>query len=185
MGNELHGDAETGCPSPMEKGCAPLTLCSFTSGTDRRGSGRPSRRTVLKLESWLPWYRIAMVRPASGPGVVLTRENSAMSEAWNRVDRDASARTPLHGGEHAGHTNDRGERWPRHILLGVSHASDDPARHRHFEIRATFDQAANGWVAQVAEQNRNEQPGAWAAEVLMDGIRSPSSPRRRAVLGMP
>ena len=108
-----------------------------------------------------------------------------MSEAWNQGDRDASARTPLHGGEHAGHSNDRGARQTRHILLGVSHASDDPARHRLFEIRATYDQAANGWVAQVAEQNRNEQPGAWAAEVLMDGIRSPSSPRRRAVLGMP
>jgi len=108
-----------------------------------------------------------------------------MSETWNRGGRDVSARTPLHGGEHAGPANDRGEQRTRHILLGVSHVSDDPARHRHFEIRATYDQAANGWVAQVAEQNRNEQPGAWAAEVLMDGIRSPSSPRRRAVLGMP
>ena len=74
----------------MGNGCAPLTLCSFTSGTDRRGSGRPSRRTVLKLESWLPWYRIAMVRPAFGPRVVLTRENSAMSETWSRGGRDAS-----------------------------------------------------------------------------------------------
>jgi hypothetical protein len=71
----------------------------------------------------------------------------------------------------------------RHILLGVSHASNDPARHRDFEIRATFDQAAHGWVAQVAEQNRNEQPGAWAAEVLMDGIRSHVFPTAPACLG--
>ena len=106
-----------------------------------------------------------------------------MSEAWNRGDRDASSRTPLHGGEHAGHSNDRGARRPRHILLGVSHASDDPARHRHFEIRAAYDQAANGWVAQVAEQNRNEQPGAWAAEGLMDGIRSHVFPTAATCLG--
>jgi hypothetical protein len=106
-----------------------------------------------------------------------------MSEAWNRGDRDASARTPLHGGEHAGPANDRGEQQTRHILLGVSHASDDPARHRLFEIRATYDQAANGWVAQVAEQNRNEQPGAWAAEVLMDGIRTHVFPTAAACLG--
>jgi hypothetical protein len=124
-----------------------------------------------------------MVRLASGPGVIVTREISAMSETWNRGDRDASARTPLHGGEHAGQSNDRGARQTRHILLGVSHASDDPARHRDFEIRATYDQAANGWVAQVAEQNRNEQPGAWAAEVLIDGIRSHVFPTAPACLG--
>jgi hypothetical protein len=109
-----------------------------------------------------------------------------MTEAWNRGDRDASARTPLHGGEHgehAGPANDRGEQWPRHILLGVSHVSDDPTRHRHFEIRATYDPAANGWVAQVAEQNRNEQPGAWAVEVLTDGIRSHVFPTAPACLG--
>ncbi len=106
-----------------------------------------------------------------------------MSEVWNRGDRDVSSRTPLHGGEHAGHSNDRGARQTRHILLGVSHASDDPARHRDCEIRATYNQAANGWVAQVAEQNRNEQPGAWAAEVLMDGIRSHVFPTAAACLG--
>ena len=108
-----------------------------------------------------------------------------MRETWNRGGRDASSRTPLHGGEHAGTGNDRGERRPRHILLGVSHASNDPAQHRLFEIRATYDQAANGWVAQVAEQNRNEQPGAWVAEVLMEGSGPTSSPRPRPVLGMP
>jgi hypothetical protein len=106
-----------------------------------------------------------------------------MSEAWNQGDRDASSRTPFHGGEHAGTGNDRGARRPRHILLGVSHASNDPARHRDFEIRATYAQAANGWVAQVAEQNRNEQPGAWAAEVLMDGMRSHVFPTAATCLG--
>lgn len=49
----------------------------------------------------------------------------------------------------------------RHIRLGVSHASGDPARHRVFEIRATYDQGAHGWVAYVGEQNLNEQPGDW------------------------
>ena len=105
-----------------------------------------------------------------------------MSEAWNRGDRDASSRTPLHGGEHAGHGNDRGARRTRHILLGVSHAPTI-RRGTDFEIRATYDQAAHGWVAQVAEQNRNEQPGAWAAEVLMDGIRTHVFPTAAACLG--
>ena len=106
-----------------------------------------------------------------------------MSETWNQGDRDASARTPLHGGEHAGPASNRGEQQTRHILLGVGHASDDPLRHRHFEIRAPYDQATNGWVAQVAEQNRNEQPGAWAAEGVMDGIRSLVFPTAATCLG--
>jgi hypothetical protein len=50
----------------------------------------------------------------------------------------------------------------RHVLLGVSHPSDDPARHRTFEVRATYDAAARGWVAKVGEQNLNEQRGDWA-----------------------
>ncbi len=50
----------------------------------------------------------------------------------------------------------------RHILLGVSHASNDPALHRSFEIRATYDLSTHGWVAHVAEQNLNEQRGDWA-----------------------
>ena len=106
-----------------------------------------------------------------------------MSEAWNRGHRDASSRTPLHGGEHAGNSNDRGARRPATSSSGSATPPDDPARHRHFEIRATYDQAANGWVAQVAEQNRNEQPGAWAAEVLMDGIRSHVFPTAATCLG--
>jgi hypothetical protein len=49
----------------------------------------------------------------------------------------------------------------RHVSLGVSHPSDDPSRHRVFEVRAVFDPTAGGWVAHVGEQDRNEQRGAW------------------------
>ena len=78
-------------------------------------------------------------------------------------------------------TAERGS--PATSSSGSATPPDDPARHRDFEIRATYDQAANGWVAQVAEQNRNEQPGAWAAEVLMDGIRSHVFPTAATCLG--
>lgn len=49
----------------------------------------------------------------------------------------------------------------RHILLGISHASDDPARHRTFEVRAAFDVETGEWSARVGEQNLNEQRGDW------------------------
>jgi hypothetical protein len=51
----------------------------------------------------------------------------------------------------------------RHIQVGVSHPSNDPSRHRVFEVRAVFDAEADGWVAQVGEQNRNEQRGDWGS----------------------
>src|SRR3954463_10652043 len=41
----------------------------------------------------------------------------------------------------------------RHVLLGVSHASNDPALHRSFEIRAAYDPNTPGWVAYYGEQN--------------------------------
>jgi hypothetical protein len=53
----------------------------------------------------------------------------------------------------------------RHIILGVSHPSDDPSRHRVFEVRATFDAALGGWVARVGEQNLNEQRGNWGGRL--------------------
>jgi hypothetical protein len=59
----------------------------------------------------------------------------------------------------------RPEAWrpaDRHISLGVSHPSNDPSRHRVFEVRAVFDDRSGGWVAQVGEQNLNEQRGEWA-----------------------
>ena len=59
----------------------------------------------------------------------------------------------------------------RHILLGVSHHTNDPARHRTFEIRASYDEAQRGWVAQVGEQNLNEQRGAWEPRLVDAGAR--------------
>jgi hypothetical protein len=57
----------------------------------------------------------------------------------------------------------------RHILLGVSHASGDPARHRNFEIRASFDAESGGWTARVSEQNLNEQRGDWEGQLTGEG----------------
>ncbi len=57
----------------------------------------------------------------------------------------------------------------RHIILGVSHPSDDPSRHRVFEVRATFDAARGGWVARMGEQNLNEQRGEWAQSSTVQG----------------
>ena len=74
-------------------------------------------------------------------------------------------------------------RKDRRILLGVSHVSDDPARHRLFKIRAVYDRWANGWVAQVAEQNRNEQPGTWTTEQGTDGTGLNAFPTAAACLG--
>ena len=70
----------------------------------------------------------------------------------------------------------------RHILLGVSHPTDDPMRHRIFEIRATYDATAAGWVAQVGEQDRNEQRGAWQSLRAPDGAAT-SFPTAAACLG--
>ena len=105
-----------------------------------------------------------------------------MNEAWSQGGPDESHRTPLQGGEHRGQEEDRGERESRHILLGVSHPSDDPGRHRNFEIRAVFDTKTWGWVARVAEQNRNEQRGVWGAD-LTDLERMPAFPTAAACLG--
>jgi hypothetical protein len=70
----------------------------------------------------------------------------------------------------------------RHILLGVSHPTDDPRRHRIFEVRATYDATAGGWVAQVGEQDRNEQRGAWRSLRAPDGPAT-SFPTAAACLG--
>jgi hypothetical protein len=56
----------------------------------------------------------------------------------------------------------------RHVRLGVSHASGDPARHRTFEIRASYDVQKKGWLAHVGEQNLNEQRGDWALLMMGD-----------------
>jgi hypothetical protein len=54
----------------------------------------------------------------------------------------------------------------RNIIVGVSHPTNNPARHRVFEVRATFDAARHGWVARVGEQNLNEQRGAWEPDLM-------------------
>jgi hypothetical protein len=70
----------------------------------------------------------------------------------------------------------------RHIVLGVSHASDDPSRHRVFEVRASLDATAGGWVARIGEQNRNEQRGEWRAN-LSPGAQVRVFPTAAACLG--
>jgi hypothetical protein len=105
-----------------------------------------------------------------------------MSEAWSQGSPDESHRTPLQGGEHRGRGEDRGERESRHLLLGISHSSGDPVRHRNFEVRAVFDAMTGGWIARVAEQNRNEQRGVWGAD-LTDSGRLPTFPTAAACLG--
>jgi hypothetical protein len=70
----------------------------------------------------------------------------------------------------------------RHILVGISHPSDDPARHRIFEIRATYDAETGAWSARVGEQNLNEQRGDWEPE-LVDANGAPRFPTAAACLG--
>ena len=70
----------------------------------------------------------------------------------------------------------------RHILLGISHPSDDPARHRTFEIRATYDVETGAWSARVGEQNLNEQRGDWEPE-LVDANGAPRFSTAAACLG--
>ena len=88
------------------------------------------------------------------------------------------------------HVSDRGrmlrpEVWQspdRHILLGISHPSDDPARHRTFEVRATYDVQTGEWSARVGEQNLNEQRGAWNAHRAEENG-APRFPTAAACLG--
>lgn len=59
----------------------------------------------------------------------------------------------------------------RHILLGVSHPTDDPALHRVFEVRASFHEETGGWRARFAEQNLNEQREEWGPKLAADRTR--------------
>jgi hypothetical protein len=70
----------------------------------------------------------------------------------------------------------------RHIVVGVSDPSDDPSRHRVFEIRAVYDATAGGWIAGVDEQNANAQPEWWPRWQPGEG-RAPASPTAAACLG--
>jgi len=97
-------------------------------------------------------------------------------------------RSPLNGDETdraRGGRVVRPEVWrppDRHILIGVSHASDDPALHRVFEVRAAFDVASGGWLARVGEQNLNEQREDWGPNLTNEGV-LPTFPTAAACLG--
>jgi hypothetical protein len=73
-------------------------------------------------------------------------------------------------------------RASRHILVGVSHPSEDPTKHRVFEVRAVYDIAAGGWIAGVDEQNQNAQASPWLAWQTGDGQEQPF-PTAAACLG--
>ena len=99
-----------------------------------------------------------------------------MADAWRRGERDESVRSPLQGGAPPGDRGAAGDpldRRDRRLRVGVGHPSDDPARHRAFEVRATYRAAAGGWVAQIREENRNEQLeeglGGQAVDTVADG----------------
>jgi hypothetical protein len=70
----------------------------------------------------------------------------------------------------------------RHILLGISHPSNDPARHRTFEVRAAYDAETGEWSARVGEQNLNEQRGEWGPD-LADANCTRRFPTAAACLG--
>ena len=94
-----------------------------------------------------------------------------MADAWRWGNRDESSRSPLQGGEAQ---DDRGEtehRKDRYLRVGVSHPSGDPTRHRVFEVRASYREAAGGWVAQVGELNLNDQLEGWSQDAT-DGRRT-------------
>lgn len=55
----------------------------------------------------------------------------------------------------------------RHVSVAISHASNDPSRHRTFKIRASFDAERNGWRAFVSPHHHNEQYGEWS--LLLNG----------------
>lgn len=86
-----------------------------------------------------------------------------MGREWATGGRDDTARTPLQGGR-GDASGDPGDRRDRHVLVGVSHPTGDPARHRVFEIRAVRHETTGGWTARVGEQDRNEQLGRWDAD---------------------
>jgi hypothetical protein len=51
----------------------------------------------------------------------------------------------------------------RHVTVAISHASNDPGRHRAFQIRASFDAEREGWQAYISSQNNNDQYGEWSS----------------------
>lgn len=84
---------------------------------------------------------------------------------------------PEHSEQGAADTSDRGKmlrprvwrRPDRHVSLAISHASNDPARHRTFKIRASFDAERDGWQAFVSPHHHNEQYGEWSLLLGVNG----------------
>lgn len=105
-----------------------------------------------------------------------------MSEPWNRGNRDTSSRSPLQGGEPRSRGGTQDDRRERSIRVGVSHPSGDPARHRVFEIRASYNEAAGGWVARIGEENANEQLDRWGPALNLSG-RTQAFPTPATCLG--
>ncbi|MCA9878965.1 MAG: hypothetical protein KC442_14330 [Thermomicrobiales bacterium] len=66
-------------------------------------------------------------------------------------------------------------RQDRHVLLAVSHTSEDPALHRTFQVRASFQEAQQGWSAFVSEQNFNDQFGEWSLLPGQEGVAWPTA----------
>ena len=55
----------------------------------------------------------------------------------------------------------RGRPKDRYLRVGVGHPSGDATLHRDFEVRASYNEGAGGWMAQVGEENRNQQIDVW------------------------
>lgn len=68
----------------------------------------------------------------------------------------------------------------RHVTVAISHASNDPGRHRAFQIRASFDAEREGWQAFVSSRNNNEQYGEWSR---LPGVNGEVFPTPAACIG--
>lgn len=74
------------------------------------------------------------------------------------VSRNGSDRRTAAG---SGADAKRGRPKDRYLRVGVGHPSGDATLHRDFEVRASYNLGAGGWVAQVGEENRNHQIDVW------------------------
>lgn len=74
-----------------------------------------------------------------------------MGEAVSRNGTDGRAAAGNKAADKQGRPKDR------YLRVGVGHPSGDATLHRDFEVRASYDEGAGGWVAQVGELNRNHQ----------------------------
>jgi hypothetical protein len=114
-------------------------------------------------------------------------EERAVGGAPREADRRDRAAPPDRPPDGGGKRNGTGEGAPgngprdRHLRVGVSHPSGDPARHRTFEVRAAL-REDSGWVAHLTEDDPNDQPLADA--VSLHGADRPEAfPTAAACLG--